>query len=188
MKVKNTSIPDVKILVPIRFEDSRGVFLENWNKSKMEEAGLYHDFVQENQSVSRKIGTVRGLHFQAPPYEQAKLIRCISGRFLDVVVDFRKGSSTFGQWISVELSAENCKQILIPPGFLHGFITRSPNTEISYKCTDHYSPKCEGAIRFDDPDIGINWGIEEEVTLSEKDEKAKSFKHTQSPFTWKEKL
>jgi len=184
MKNEETFLAGVKILTPARFEDQRGFFSECWNKIQMEAAGLHYDFVQDNHSLSARVGTVRGLHFQGPPHAQAKLVRCGRGRLLDVAVDIRKGSPTFGRWVSVELSFENSKQLLIPAGFLHGFITREPDTEIIYKCTDYYAPDCDGAVRFDDPDLGINWGLEGGALLSDKDAKAPFLKDFDSPFTW----
>lgn len=151
----------------------------------MEVAGLKYDFVQDNQSMSTQAGTVRGLHFQAPPHAQAKLVRCGRGCLLDVAVDIRRGSPTFGRWVSEELSFENGKQLLIPAGFLHGFVSRQPDTEIIYKCSDYYSPECDGAIRFDDPDIGIDWGVSEDVAvLSDKDRAAPFFRDFDTPFTY----
>lgn len=185
MKIENTAIPGIKILSPQRFGDHRGFFSESWNKAQMEMTGLNYDFVQDNHSLSEKAGTVRGLHFQAPPKAQAKLVRCGNGCMFDVAVDFRKGSPTFGHWVGVELSFENGKQLLIPTGFLHGFITRVPNTEIIYKCTDYYAPECYGVVRFDDPDILIDWGLEGEAVLSEKDACAPLLKNTKSPFFWR---
>lgn len=186
MKIKDTKLAGVKILQPDRFDDDRGFFSESWNKSRMEASGLYYDFVQDNHSFSVEAGTIRGLHFQSPPHAQAKLVRCCRGRLFDVAVDIRNGSSTFGEWIGVELSSENGKQLLIPAGFLHGFVTLEPNTEIIYKCTNYYSPDCDGAVRFDDPDIGIDWGTEGASQISEKDAKAPLLKAIDSPFTWED--
>ena len=187
MKVKNTLTPEVKILTPQRFEDCRGFFSESWNKNQMEKAGLIYDFVQDNHSLSEKAGTLRGLHVQSPPHAQARLVRCVRGTMFDVAVDIRVGSPSFGQWIGVVLSLENGKQLLIPAGFLHGFVTRTPNTEIIYKCTEYYSPDFELTVRFDDPDIGIDWGLQGEVLLSEKDANAPSLKDIKNPFLWVEK-
>jgi dTDP-4-dehydrorhamnose 3,5-epimerase len=126
---------------------------------------------------------VRGLHVQSPPHAQAKLVRCGRGRLYDVAVDARRGSPTHGQWVGYELSAENGLQLLIPEGFLHGFVTREPDTEILYKCSDYYAPECDGAVRFDDPDIGIDWGLTGDPILSDKDAAAQSFAAFDSPFT-----
>ena len=188
MQIEDTVLPGLKILTPSRFGDQRGFFSESWSKSRMEAAGLHSDFVQDNHSLSATIGTVRGLHFQSPPKAQAKLVRCGKGRLFDVAVDNRKGSPTFGQWIGVELSFENGKQLMIPTGFLHGFITREPDTEIIYKCTNYYAPEYDGAVRYDDPDIGIDWGLSNETLLSSKDEQAPLLKDFDSPFVWEDKV
>jgi dTDP-4-dehydrorhamnose 3,5-epimerase len=136
-------------------------FSETWNRERLAENGIDIDFVQDNHSLSAAVGTVRGLHFQAPPHAQAKLVRCGRGALFDVAVDIRKGSPTYGRWFGIELSFENGKQLLIPAGFAHGFATRAPDTEIIYKCSDYYAPEAEGALRYDDPDIGIDWGLGE---------------------------
>lgn len=151
----------------------------------MAEHGLVYDWVQDNHSLSMQVGTVRGLHFQSPPHAQAKLVRCGRGALFDVVVDIRRGSPTYGQWIGEELSFENGRQILVPTGFLHGFATRMPETEIIYKCSDYYAPDCDGAVRFDCPDIGIDWGLgDSEPVLSDKDAAAPGLKDFDSPFTY----
>ena len=150
----------------------------------MAEAGLDYDFVQDNHSMSAQVGTVRGLHFQAPPHAQAKLVRCGRGVLFDVAVDIRKGSPTFGQWVGYELSFDNGRQLLIPEGFLHGFATRTPDTEIIYKCSDYYAPECDGAVRFDCPDLGIDWGLSGDAILSEKDAAAPVMADFDSPFVW----
>src|SRR3712207_751264 len=133
LTIEETALPGVLILTPRRFGDSRGFFSESWNRARMAEHGLDLDFVQDNHSFSTQAGTVRGLHFQAPPRAQAKLVRCGRGRLFDVAVDIRRGSPTYGRWVGEELSAENGRQLLIPVGFLHGFVTREPGTEILYK-------------------------------------------------------
>ena len=185
LDITPTAIPDVVMLTPRRFGDNRGFFSESWNRSRMAEAGYDIDFVQDNHSVSRQIGTIRGLHFQAPPHAQAKLVRCGRGVLYDVAADIRAGSPTYGQWVGCELSAENGRQLLIPEGFLHGFITRSPETEIIYKCSDYYAPECDGAVRFDDPEFGINWNSgETEPVLSDKDTAAPLLRDFQTPFTY----
>ena len=132
--------------------------------------------------MSAQVGTVRGLHFQSPPAAQDKLVRCGQGALFDVAVDIRKGSPTYGQWFGIELSAENGKQLLVPAGFLHGFVTRAPNTEIIYKCTDYYAPDCDGAVRWDS--CGIDWGYDGDVVLSDKDVAAPALTEFDSPFTW----
>jgi dTDP-4-dehydrorhamnose 3,5-epimerase len=148
----------------------------------MAEQGFDLDFVQDNHSVSAQVGTIRGLHFQAPPAAQDKLVRCGRGRLWDVAVDIRKGSPTYGRWIGVELSAENGRQLLIPKGFLHGFVTREPDTEICYKCTDYYAPDCDGAVRWDS--CGIDWELTGDPVLSDKDAAAPALADFDSPFTW----
>lgn len=186
MRIEKTHLPGVLILTPARFGDARGFFSESWNRKTLESHGITLDFVQDNHSVSAQVGTVRGLHFQSPPHAQAKLVRCGKGRLFDVAVDIRRGSPTYGQWIGEELSFENGKQLLIPAGFLHGFVTREPDTEINYKCTDYYAPECDGAVRYDDPDIGIDWGLPEGVTplLSDKDAKALWLRDFETPFVY----
>ena len=185
MQIDPLGLPGLCVLTPARFGDARGYFSESWNRARMAEAGFDVDFVQDNHSLSAAANTVRGLHFQAPPHAQAKLVRCGRGVLFDVAVDIRKGSPTYGQWAGVELSAENSKQLLIPAGFAHGFATRAPDTEIIYKCSDYYAPECEGAIRFDDADIGIDWGLTGEAILSGKDSEAGSLAEFDSPFEWK---
>lgn len=179
-----TKLEGVFLLDPPRFGDARGFFSESWNRRRMEEAGIDLDFVQDNHSVSAAPGTVRGLHFQSPPHAQAKLVRCGRGALFDVAVDIRKGSPTFGQWVGYELTAENGLQLLIPAGFLHGFVTRVPDTEICYKCSDYYAPECDGAVRFDDPDLAIDWGLSGPAVLSDKDSAAPLMSDFDSPFVY----
>ena len=182
MKVTATVLPDVLLIEPARFGDNRGFFSESWNKERMAEHGISVDFVQDNHSLSSAAGTVRGLHFQAPPNAQAKLVRCGRGVLFDVAVDIRKGSPTYGQWVGEELSFENGKQLFIPEGFAHGFITRTPDTEIIYKCNAYYAPESDGAILWDS--CGIDWGFNGTPELSAKDANAPSFTSFDSPFTW----
>ncbi|WP_237331910.1 dTDP-4-dehydrorhamnose 3,5-epimerase [Yoonia vestfoldensis] len=184
MQITTTKLPGVLILTPARFGDARGFFSESWNRKTLAAQGITLDFVQDNHSLSAQIGTIRGLHFQSPPHAQAKLVRCGRGCLFDVVVDIRRGSPSYGHWLGAELSAENGQQILVPAGFLHGFITRAPDTEIIYKCTDYYAPACDGAVRFDDPDIGIDWGLPAGVApvLSDKDAAAPLLRDLDSPF------
>jgi dTDP-4-dehydrorhamnose 3,5-epimerase len=185
MHIEQTSLPGVVIITPARHGDPRGFFSESWNRRRMEEAGIAIDFVQDNHSLSEQVGTVRGLHFQSPPHAQAKLVRCGRGALFDVAVDIRRGSPTYGQWAGVELTFENGRQLLIPEGFLHGFVTRAPMTEIIYKCSDYYAPDCDGAVRFDDPEIGIDWGIDPaSAVLSAKDAKAPLLRDFVSPFDY----
>lgn len=185
VQIEETALPGVLCLTPARHGDARGFFSECWNRATLAAHGIAYDFVQDNHSLSAAAGTLRGLHYQTPPHAQAKLVRCGRGRFLDVTVDIRVGSPTFGQWVGVELSFENGRQLLVPEGFAHGFVTREPDTEIIYKCTDFYAPECDRAIRFDDPEIGIDWGVSrEEVTLSAKDAAAVPLAGADLPFVW----
>lgn len=155
----------------------------------MTRAGYYLEFVQDNQSVSRKAGTVRGLHYQAPPFAQAKLMRVVKGAILDVAVDFRRGSPTFGQWVAERLTAENRAQLLIPRGFLHGFVTLEDDTIVIYKVDAAYDSKADAAIRYDDPDIGVEWGVSAEAAiLSDKDLSAPFLRDVESPFVFGEKF
>lgn len=170
MKITKTKLDGVVIIEPDVFGDNRGFFMESWNKKKMEEAGLYYDFVQDNHSKSTVKGTLRGIHFQKGDKSQAKLVRCVKGVVLDVAVDLRKNSPTFKQWVGVELSAENKKQLLIPRGFGHGFVTLTDDVEFLYKADNYYAPEADAGIRWNDPDIGVEWGVENPI-LSEKDKK-----------------
>ena len=184
MQIEDTPLAGLRVLTPRRFGDERGFFSESWNRRLLAEHGMDYDFVQDNHSVSARVNTVRGLHFQSPPHAQAKLVRCGRGRLFDVAVDVRRGSPTYGQWFGVELSFENGRQLMIPAGFLHGFATRDPDTEIIYKCTDYYSPKADGAVRFDDPDIGIDWGLTGDAILSDKDAAAPRLAGFTTPFSF----
>jgi dTDP-4-dehydrorhamnose 3,5-epimerase len=185
MQIEETPIPGLLVITPARFGDARGFFSESYNKARMAEHGIKTQFVQDNHSLSEQAGTVRGLHFQSPPHAQAKLVRCGRGRLFDVAVDIRKGSPTYGKWFGLELTFENGKQLLIPEGFLHGFATRVPNTEIIYKCSDFYAPDCDGAVRFDDPDIAIDWGLDDKAPLlSDKDASAPLLRDLMNPFTF----
>ena len=185
MRIEKTPLPGVLVLTPPRFGDARGWFSEVWNRRTLAAQGIDIDFVQDNHSCSRDPGTVRGLHFQSPPHAQAKLVRCGRGRVLDVAVDIRRGSPTFGNWTGVELSAGNGRQLFIPAGFLHGFVTREPDSELLYKCSDYYAPDCDGAVRFDDPDLEIDWGIDAAAAiLSDKDRAAPFFRNFATPFLY----
>lgn len=184
MQIEETALPGVLILTPPRHADTRGFFSESWNAKTMADAGLNYSFVQDNHSLSKVAGTLRGLHFQTSPHAQAKLVRCGRGSLFDVAVDIRHGSPTFGKWVGVELNFDNGRQLLIPEGFLHGFITRVPMTEIIYKCTDTYAPECDAAVRWDDPDIGIDWDLRGRTPiLSEKDAKAPPLAVVEQHFT-----
>ena len=184
MQIDKTALPDVLILTPPRFGDDRGWFSETWNGPRMANLGVNIDFVQDNHSMSAAVGTLRGLHYQSPRHAQDKLVRCTKGAIFDVAVDFRRGSPTFGKWTGVELTPENRQQLLVPKGFLHGFVTRLPDTEVQYKCSDVYAPDCDGAVRWDDPTIGIDWGLTGAPVLSGKDAIAPLFADVTSPFEW----
>ena len=186
LEVEATTLPDVLILTPRRFGDARGWFSETWNAGRMRDKGLDFEWVQDNHSFSADVRTLRGLHYQAPPHAQDKLVRCSRGAIRDIVVDARKGSPTYGQSLVVELSAEDGRQILVPKGFLHGFVTISPNTEVQYKVTDFYDAECDGSVAWDSLDI--DWGLEgQRPILSEKDMNAPAFADWNSPFNY-EKL
>lgn len=182
MDVRKTDLPGLAVLQPARHGDERGFFSESWNKNRMEAAGLHYDFVQDNHSLSKEVSTLRGLHYQSPPYAQAKLVRCGRGRLYDAVVDIRVGSPTYGQSFGIELSFQNGLQLLVPEGFLHGFVTREPDTEVIYKVTEFYSADCDGAVRWDS--CGIDWGLDGKPVLSGKDRNAPSFDEFKSPFVW----
>lgn len=171
MKATETNLKGVYVLEPQVFGDARGWFMESWSQRKMEEAGIHVDFLQDNHSFSATKGTLRGLHYQLNPMAQAKLLRCSRGSILDVAVDLRKGSPQYAKWTAVELSAENKKQLFIPRGFAHGFLTLTDDVEVQYKADNYYAPEFDGNIRWDDPEIGVEWPFEP-VILSDKDEKA----------------
>lgn len=182
MKIEETALPDVVKITPQRFGDARGFFSECWKKSAMDEAGLVYDFVQDNHSMSAVAGTLRGLHFQAPPYAQAKLVRCGRGALFDVVVDIRNGSPTYGQWAGEVLSYDNGAQLLVPEGFAHGFVTLEPMTEIIYKCSSVYAPDADGGVHWDS--CGVDWPIKEDLVLSKKDVTATPLSEFISPFEY----
>lgn len=181
MEIKKTEIEGLLIMEPRVFEDERGAFFESFNQHKFDEIteGKY-TFVQDNQSVSKK-NVLRGLHFQNPPYAQGKLVRVIQGAVLDVAVDIRKASKTYGQHVAIELSAENNKQFFIPPGFAHGFIALEDETIFAYKCTNYYAPNSEGTILWNDPTLQINWG-HDACLVSEKDKVGIEFSKFVSEF------
>lgn len=174
MNIIETSLLDVYIIEPKVFGDKRGWFMESWSKKNMEQAGFKYNFVQDNQSFSSVKGTIRGLHFQKGEHCQAKLVRCTKGAVIDVAVDIRKGSPTYKKWISIELSAENKRQLLIPRGFAHGFLTLTDEVEFLYKADNYYCLESEGSIRWNDSQININWGIENPI-VSDKDANAPFF-------------
>ena len=170
LEVVPLAIPDVKLIMPKRFGDARGVFHESWQKERYEAAGLVFDFVQDNLSFSKQAGTIRGLHFQRSPFAQTKLVMVPQGRIFDVAVDLRENSPTFGKWVSTELSSEDGYQLLVPQGFAHGFCTLESDTTVLYKVDAYYSPKHEGGIIWSDPELGINWPVDDAgVVLSAKD-------------------
>lgn len=183
MDVALTAIPDVKIFTPRVFEDARGYFTETYNQSKFDPHAPDLTFVQDNESYSREIYTVRGLHYQTPPFAQDKLVRVLRGRIFDVAVDVRKGSPTYGKWVGAELSAENKKQLLAPIGFLHAFMTLEPDTVVAYKVTNFYNGPSDGAVFWASPSLGIDWPAgPDRAVLSDKDSAAPDFDSFQSPF------
>ena len=183
MTITKTEIEGLLIIEPKVFQDDRGAFFESFNQKIFDEktAGKY-TFVQDNQSSS-KAGVIRGLHFQNPPFAQGKLVRVIAGAVLDVAVDIRKGSPTYGKHLTIELTPENKKQLWIPPGFAHGFVALKEDTIFSYKCTDYYAPQSEGAILWNDKDLNIDWGVNTSL-MSEKDEKGSVFRDFKSQFVY----
>lgn len=183
IEVVKTEIPGVLIIEPKVFGDDRGYFMESFNAREFaEKTCIDINFVQDNESKSR-FGVLRGLHFQLPPYTQSKLVRVVKGRVLDVAVDIRNGSPTFGKYVTCEMTEENKRQFFVPKGFAHGFCVLSEEAVFQYKCDDFYHPEAEGAIAWDDPDIAIKWPVEaEKVILSEKDKHHPYFKDFKSPF------
>ena len=177
---------DLLLLRPKWYNDDRGRFSEIYSRKRYLDYGIECEFSQDNHSISKRAGTIRGLHFQAPPYAQAKLVRCGRGALFDVAVDIRRGSPTYGQWKAYELTAENGEQLYIPVGFAHGFVTLESDSEIVYKCSDYYAPETEGAILWNDPDIGINWPTKADPILSDKDAVAPLFSDVESPFIFGE--
>lgn len=185
LDVRKLKIPDILELTPRKFGDDRGFFSETFNRDRLTEAGVATDWMQDNQSYSAEPFTLRGLHYQEPPYAQDKLVRVLRGRILDVAVDIRKGSAHFGQWVALELSADAFNQILVPVGFAHGFLTLEPHTEVFYKVSSPYSGAHDRSIRFDDPDIGIDWPLNgHSAILSSKDKAAPTLKDANPPFTY----
>jgi dTDP-4-dehydrorhamnose 3,5-epimerase len=185
MDIRATALPEVKVITPRRFGDARGYFCETWSADRMAEGGLQVRFVQDNESLSAAAGTLRGLHCQAPPFAQAKLLRVARGAIRDVAVDARRGSPTYGRWVAEELSAENGAQIFIPRGFLHGFVTLTDDTLVLYKVDNGYDAASDGGVRWNDPDVGVDWGVAAEgLTLSDKDRRAPFFRDWVSPFEY----
>ena len=184
MKFLKTDITGVVIIEPAVFSDKRGCFLESFNKKNFEDNIGKIDFVQDNESKSSK-GVIRGLHFQKPPFAQAKLVRCIKGSVMDVAVDIRKGSPTYGKYVSIELSEDNKKQLYIPRGFAHGYSVLSESAIFAYKVDNNYAPECDAGILWKDPDLNIQWGVNnDDILISKKDSKLPSFSELESPFTF----
>ena len=181
MEIIKTKIQDLLIVKPDVFEDERGYFFESFSKEKFKALGLDLDFVQDNESKSQK-NVLRGLHFQKPPYAQGKLVRVVKGAVLDVAVDLRKDSATYGQWEIVELSEENKLMYWVPPGFAHGFLTLRDETVFTYKCTNVYNKESEGSLLWNDPTLNIDWGSIKDLILSEKDLQSPLFEHFNTPF------
>ena len=180
MQVETIFIDGPLVITPKVFKDPRGYFMESYNKQSYSNIGIDEDYVQDNQSLSEK-GILRGLHFQAPPFDQGKLVRVIKGAVLDVIVDIRKNSPTYGKHYAIELTEENFKTFWVPSGFAHGFTTLADQTIFSYKCTNYYNQASEGGLMWNDPDLGIDWGIQNPI-LSNKDTKNALFKDFISPF------
>ena len=185
MDVTLTNLPEVKVITPARFGDKRGFFSEIYNKRALLEVGIDMDFIQENYAYSADKGTLRGLHFQAPPATQTKLLRVLRGAVVDVCVDCRRGSPTYGQYALVEMTADSGQQILCPKGFAHGILTLMPHTEIAYKVDAYYAPELDMGFRYDDPTVGIDWPLPEtEMILSEKDRNQPAFDDLPDIFTY----
>lgn len=184
MKVIETPIKDLKVIEPEIFGDHRGYFMEAFNQKKFADNGLNYNFVQDNESLS-KFGVLRGLHYQLAPYDQTKLVRVIRGKVFDVAVDIRKGSSTYGKWVGVELTGENMKQFLVPRGFAHGFVVLSKEAIFQYKCDNFYNPEFEAGIIFNDPFLNIDWKLEEkDIHLSKKDRELPEISKSQNNFIY----
>lgn len=182
MNKEQTNIKDLVLLTPIVFEDERGYFFEAYNKNKLVDLGIHIDFIQDNQSFSKK-GTLRGLHYQNPPFAQTKLVRVLEGEIMDVVIDLRKDSSTFGKHFGLQLSAENKKQLLVPQGFAHGFSVLSETAVVLYKCDQYYNKESEGGIKYDDMTLNIDWGMDLAAAIvSEKDVLLPDFLNCNSQF------
>lgn len=189
INITETKLRDVKLIEPAVFGDHRGFFTESYSKADFEEAGILFDFVQDNHSLSTQPGVLRGLHFQKGDAAQTKLIRVVTGVVWDVIVDIRKSSPTYGQWEGYILSEYNHRQLLVPKGYAHGFVTLTPGVNFLYKCDNYYNAKADGGIAFDDPDLGINWPIDrEKAILSEKDQHHPTLKEfeTENPFVYGE--
>lgn len=184
MEVEKTFIDGAVVLTPKVFGDNRGWFMESYSKRTLEEAGIYDEFIQDNRSFSAEKGTLRGLHCQTEPMAQAKLLTCLKGEILDLAVDIREGSPTYMKWVSVKLSEENKKMFYIPAGCLHGFVTLTDDVEVMYKVNNFYSPENDRSVRFDDPTLGVEWGVTNPI-LSQKDLNAPLLKDSDVKFTYK---
>ncbi|CAF2155224.1 unnamed protein product [Rotaria magnacalcarata] len=187
LDIETLKLRDVLLLTPRCIQDNRGFFVENYNENNFKAVtGLDVEFVRDCMSMSLNSGTVRGLHYQSPPHATAKLVSVASGRIRDVVVDIRRGSPTYGQHICIELSASNCKQLFVPAGFLHGFMSLEPNTVVMYKMDKFFAQNCDGVVRWNDPDLAINWSIDPatEIMISERDRSSQLFTNFISPFEY----
>ena len=183
MKIENTSLSDVKIIIPTRHGDDRGWFMETHSEKWFREHVSDVQFVQDNHSRSAIAGTIRGLHFQTPPYAQGKLVRCVAGKIWDVAVDIRRNSASYGKWAAAELTPENGRQLFIPVGFAHGFVTLAAGTEVIYKCTEYYAPESDGGIAWNDPDITLPWPLPASgPILSPKDTQLPRLRKLDNPF------
>lgn len=188
MKIIETYLEGVIVLEPTVYGDCRGWFMETYRETKLIDAGINLKFVQDNQSYSAAKGTLRGLHYQLEPKAQSKLVRCTRGSIYDVAVDIRIGSPTYAKWFGIVLSTENKKQLLVPKGFAHAFMTLSEDTEVQYKVDELYAPECDRGIRWNDPAIGIKWPTDITPVLSEKDEKAPLLKEAENNFIYEERV
>jgi dTDP-4-dehydrorhamnose 3,5-epimerase len=187
MDIREFEIPDVKLIVPKRFTDARGYFSQTWSDEFFRRRIADLAFVQDNQSLTLKKGTLRGLHFQKPPFSQGKLVRVVRGSIFDIAVDIRKGSPTYMQHVAIALDAHEGSQLWVPPGFLHGFCTLEDSTEVFYKVTSYYSPNHDAGVLWNDPSLGINWPLDAaSVMLSEKDQRLPLFRDLPELFTYNE--
>jgi dTDP-4-dehydrorhamnose 3,5-epimerase len=184
VRIEQTGIEGVRIITPDKFGDERGFFSETWNRTVLESLGVRVDFVQDNHAFSATRGTLRGLHFQAPPAGQTKLVRVSRGAVLDVAVDIRRGSPTYGRHVAVELSGKNWRQLLVPVGFAHGYCTLEENTEVLYKVDGPYAPAAEGGLLWNDPALGIAWPGFAGSLVSERDTRWPALDRLESPFSW----
>lgn len=185
MEIQTTDFPGLLLLTPRRFGDHRGYFMESWSKKTFEGLGLHFDFIQDNHARSKVRGVLRGLHFQKPPFSQTKLVRVTRGEVYDVVVDLRQGSPTFGKWAGFHLSEDNCRQLLVPKGFAHAYMTLSDDVEFLYKVDAPYAPDHDSGLRFDDPELAIDWPVSDPV-LSDKDKVLPLFREVRDLFTFED--